>query len=69
MAKARSPKLVASKPTKIKWLEKPAALAQIYGSGLEYCFISKDGKQCCPFVYCKDFLQDAILAQQHGKNV
>lgn len=38
---------------------------QIYSLGYEFAFMSEeDGvlKQACPFVYCKDFLHDAIWA-------
>lgn len=50
---------------KVDWLSKSSSLSQIYSSGLEYCFISKDSKQCCPMVLCKDFLQDALFSIHH----
>jgi len=56
-------------PVKIEWITKKYGMAQIYQSGLEYCFISRDWKQCCPMVLCKDFLQDAIQAMHHDKSV
>ena len=56
-------------PMEIIWLANSPGMAQIYRQGLEYCFISHDWKQCCPFIYCKDFLQDAIQAVHHGKAV
>jgi hypothetical protein len=59
----------AARPVKIDWLSQKYGLAQVYSSGLEYCFVSRDWKQCCPMVYCKDFLQDAIQAIYHGKSV
>jgi len=59
----------ASRPVKIEWLTKKYGLSQVYSTGLEYCFISRDWKQCCPMVYCKDFLQDAIQATYHEKSV
>ena len=51
--------------------------SQIYSKGFEFAFMSeqKDKKgegflqQACPFVYCKDFLHDAIWSQINGKNV
>lgn len=54
----------------VKWLKTPCSnsIAQIYSSGLEYCFISEDMKQCHAMVYCKDFLQDAVQAFLHGKS-
>ena len=56
-------------PVKINWLSKKPGMSQIYKQGLEYCFISHDWKQCCPFVFCKDFLQDAVQAVHHGKAI
>lgn len=44
-----------------KWY-KDVNMAQIYSSGLEYAFVSKEGEQCHAFAYCKDFLQDAVWA-------
>lgn len=45
----------------IKWLEtKKKSIAQIYDSGMEYSFVSDGLKQSHEFVYCKDFLQDAV---------
>jgi len=48
----------------VQWLisreaEKPRIL-QVYRQGLEYALLSADNRQCCHFVWCKDFLQDAI---------
>ncbi len=48
----------------VQWLiaresEKPR-IVQIYRQGLEYSLLSADNRQCCYFVWCKDFLQDAI---------
>jgi hypothetical protein len=63
-----------------KWFD-DKGMAQIYSTGTEYAFFSKDGEQCHPFAYCKDFLQDAVWATlnnstasiygfvyEHGKN-
>ena len=39
--------------------------AQIYSKGFEFAFASAKGKgykQACTFVYCKDFLHDAVWA-------
>lgn len=52
---------------KIEWLAKQKKTAQIYSSGLEYCFISEDNKQIFTLVYCKDFLQDAIQAFYYNR--
>lgn len=52
----------------IKWLKTQSnSIAQIYSSGLEFCFISDNLEQCHPFVFCKDFLQDAIYGFLHNK--
>lgn len=53
---------------KVDWFKKRQSLAQIYSSGLEYAFLSPNGKQCCAFVYCKDFLHDAVHAMIHNKS-
>lgn len=45
----------------IKWLpNKSSKPSQIYSTGLEFCFVNSKNEQCHEFVYCKDFLQDAI---------
>ena len=71
--KKKDPKNDGSKgnvgPVKVDWAIRKSSMSQIYRRGLEYCFISRDWRQCCPFVYCKDFLQDAILACHYGKAV
>jgi len=51
---------------KIKWCGNSMFLAQIYSSGLEYSFCSPQNEQCHTFVYCKDFLQDAVHAFLNG---
>jgi hypothetical protein len=48
---------------KVIWYHKACALDQAISRGVEFAFISRDFKQCCPFVLCKDFLQDAIYNQ------
>lgn len=50
---------------KIEWYTTKTTLYQVYRNGLEYAFVSKDNKQVCPFVYCKDFLQDAVQGCLH----
>lgn len=44
---------------KIKWFPQHPT-AQIYSSGVELALCSAKGEQIGPFVYCKDFFQDAI---------
>jgi hypothetical protein len=53
---------------KIEWHQWKGGISQIYSNGLEYAFLSADNKQCCPFVFCKDFLQDCVWAQLYSKS-
>jgi hypothetical protein len=47
----------------IHWYDqKKQNLVQGIRGGLEFCFASPDNKQCSPFAYCKDYLQDALQA-------
>lgn len=52
----------------IDWHPCKRNLGQIYSTGLEYAMISKNNKQLCPFVYCKDFLQDIMLGYLHNRS-
>jgi len=65
MSKKKLEKKIEDNSVEIGWLSYKNGLSQVYNSGLEYSFVSKDNKQCCPFVYCKDFLQDALMAVHH----
>lgn len=52
----------------IVWKKAPkAAILQIYSKGMEFALVSQDYKQCNPFVWCKDFLQDVVFASLHKK--
>lgn len=51
-----------------KWFN-DKSMAQIYGKGMEFAFVSPTNEQCHPFAYCKDFLQDAVWAHLHKKKV
>jgi len=53
------------KPKKIAWYTDSMGLSQALSSGLEFAFVSKNYEQCCPFVLCKDYLQDAIYNHLH----
>lgn len=54
----------------VKWLKtRQSTASQIYNSGLAYCFVSEDMRQCHPFVFCKDFLQDVVQSCLHEKEV
>jgi hypothetical protein len=44
-------------------------IAQVYSTGLEYAFCTLDYKQHLPWVYCKDFLHDAVYSFLHGTNL
>lgn len=50
-----------SEPFIKKWKE-DKSMSEIYHKGVQFALISSDGQQIHPFVYCKDFLQDAIMA-------
>jgi len=46
--------------------------AQIYSTGVEFALVGREGKkwkQATTFVFCKDFLHDAIWAMLHKKPV
>lgn len=51
----------------LEWKLSSGSISQVYGSGLEYAFVSDDFKQIHPLVYCKDFMQDAITGAIHKK--
>ena len=52
----------------IIWKKSPkAAILQIYSKGMEFALVSQDYKQCNPFVWCKDFLQDIVFASLQKK--
>lgn len=44
-------------------------LSQIYSAGVEFAFASADNRQCHQFVFCKDFLHDAVWAMVNQKPV
>lgn len=48
---------------KIIWMEDKQKLRQAFTTGVEYAFVNSKNYQACPFVFCKDFLQDAIHAR------
>ncbi len=56
---------------KIEWRKKQASLAEIYHRGLQMTLVSKPDEngvyhQCCPWVLCKDFFQDAVQGHLLG---
>lgn len=50
----------------IIWSKQSNSLCEIYHKGLQYAFVSEKNEQCHQFVYCKDFLQDAIQGTLEG---
>jgi hypothetical protein len=54
---------------KIEWFPKrnpkEESIAQIYSQGLEYACANRD-RQCSHFIYCKDFLHDAVWSMLYG---
>lgn len=55
---------------KIDWSSKVhSSASQVYSTGLEYCFISENNKQCHPFVFCKDFLQDVVWSTLYKEKI
>jgi len=42
------------------WFTRKMLIAQTIWSGLQYSLVSEDDKQCHPFVYCKEFVLDAV---------
>ena len=49
----------------IKWVDNYGT-SQIYHSGVELALCSDKNEQIGPFVYCKDFFQDAVVVFLHG---
>ena len=54
---------MAKHKKKVIWYQNKMSLNQAIWSGLEFAFVSADYHQVCPFVLCKDYLQDAIYNQ------
>lgn len=52
----------------VDWLP-PANIRQEPNSGVEFSFISKDRKQCCPFVIDENFLNDAMMSLLHNRPI
>jgi hypothetical protein len=53
----------------VEWREHKSGISQVYSTGLEYAFLSHDYKQQLPWVYCKDFLHDAIFSLLHNTHL
>lgn len=52
-----------------EWWSKAYRLNEIYTSGMEFAFVSQDGRQVHPFAFCKDFLQDVVHAFVNNKSL
>lgn len=59
------------KRVEVKYLENygGAYISQIYSSGVQFSFLSDKNEQCHPLVFCKDFLQDAIMSQLNNQKI
>ena len=57
------------KEREIVWHAKNKKISQIPREGLEFAFISEDYKQIHQFVWCKDFMQDAIFGHLNQKKI
>lgn len=58
------------KKVSIKWEKKSTSgnLFQALSGGLEFCLISDNNYQCSPFMFCKDYIQDAIHGTINSMN-
>lgn len=50
----------------VKWFSHKGSISQVYSTGLEYAFCTPDYEQHLPWVFCKDFLHDAVFSFLHG---
>lgn len=46
-----------------------AKLSEIYSTGFQLSFVSRQNNQCHPWVLCKDFMNDAVWATLHKRRV
>jgi len=53
---------------KIVWWDGVMRLSQAFSSGVEFAYADAKGKQVCPMVFCKDYLQDAVYGQINKKD-
>lgn len=53
---------------KIKWFKSPYNLCEeSQTTGIIFSFVTKEGKQCHPWIKCRDFLTDAVGSTVTGK--
>lgn len=57
------------KKIKVTWIEKKKSISQVYASGLEYALLTENFEMIHQFVYCKDFMQDAIAGSLQNKTM
>lgn len=54
--------------TEVEWFKSTGLLNEIYQkTGVVFAFMSADGKQCHPWVKCRDFLHDGVRTQITGE--
>lgn len=53
----------------VEWFAGKMDVLQQHWSGLEYCLLSEDNKQCYPLLYCKEFILDAVWSTLYGQKV
>lgn len=55
----------------IQWLEPKIneKILQIYSKGVEFALVSENYEQCHSFVWCKDFLHDAVYSTLNNKPI
>lgn len=58
-----------TKEVNVNWHPKTRKLCQVPKEGLEFAFVSKNFHQIHQFVWCKDFLQDAIWGHLNQKKI
>lgn len=52
----------------ITWLPKfNRSISQVYSKGLEYALVNNALQQCHDFIFCKDFIQDAVQGYLHNR--
>lgn len=52
--------MAKDKKVEIEWLKISQSLNEGVSSGMEFAWCNKALQQCCVFVHCKDYLQDAV---------
>lgn len=53
--------MIKKKEINIEWKKAHGGLNQGVNNGIEFALVTEDNKQIHQFVYCKDYLQDAVM--------